>query len=193
MNCTNCGAENAPGAKFCHNCGAGLPAKCATCGAEQPAGAKFCNNCGMMKTQRSRHLAGSALVRLADGERAEALRLAEEALAYAAEYGMKNLFPLMHLTHGKVLAALGRDEAALDAYYTAEREARAMAMLPLVLQTHVAAARSLSALGCRDKAARAVGEAWQTMGAIADMFVDGTLRAAYVESATRRINRGITV
>lgn len=31
------------------------------------------------------------------------------------------------------------------------------------------------------------------MGAIADLFTDGTLRAAYVESAMQRINRGITV
>lgn len=145
----------------------------------------------MMNTQRPRHLAGSALVHLSRGEQAEALRLAEEALAYAANYGMKNLYPLMQLTHGKVLAAMGRDEEALDAYHTAEEEARAMGLLPLLLQTHVVAARSLSALGRRDEAARAEGEARGTMGAIADLFVDDALRAAYVESATRRINRGI--
>src|SRR5690606_323315 len=46
----------------------------------------------MMKTQRPRHLAGSALVHLARGDRAEALRLAGEALAYAEEYGMRNFY-----------------------------------------------------------------------------------------------------
>jgi membrane protease subunit (stomatin/prohibitin family) len=45
--CPKCGHANAPGAKFCVECGAkqGL-ATCANCQAELSPGAKFCNECG---------------------------------------------------------------------------------------------------------------------------------------------------
>ena len=47
--CSSCGAQMAPGAKFCPECGkssaaAGVP--CASCGTLIPAGAKFCPECG---------------------------------------------------------------------------------------------------------------------------------------------------
>ena len=47
--CSACGAQMAPGAKFCPECGkssvvAGAP--CASCGTTIPAGAKFCPECG---------------------------------------------------------------------------------------------------------------------------------------------------
>src|SRR6185503_7317912 len=41
-----CAHENAPGAKFCSECGARLQANCGACGANLAAGAKFCNECG---------------------------------------------------------------------------------------------------------------------------------------------------
>jgi membrane protease subunit (stomatin/prohibitin family) len=47
--CTSCGTRNAPGAKFCANCGNSLApptVKCPNCGTENAAGAKFCANCG---------------------------------------------------------------------------------------------------------------------------------------------------
>jgi membrane protease subunit (stomatin/prohibitin family) len=46
--CTQCGASNAAGAKFCAGCGNALAAAphCSECGAQAPAGAKFCPNCG---------------------------------------------------------------------------------------------------------------------------------------------------
>jgi membrane protease subunit (stomatin/prohibitin family) len=45
--CASCHAENAPGSRFCGECGKALgPAKCPKCQAEVPAGAKFCSNCG---------------------------------------------------------------------------------------------------------------------------------------------------
>lgn len=48
MKCPGCGADCAPGAKFCSNCGAPLNQKvfCSNCGAELAPGAKFCSNCG---------------------------------------------------------------------------------------------------------------------------------------------------
>lgn len=48
--CPGCGTANAPGAKFCMNCGTGIPAAgpsfCTGCGTELAPGAKFCPNCG---------------------------------------------------------------------------------------------------------------------------------------------------
>src|SRR5689334_6837986 len=45
--CPQCGHQNAPGAKFCVECGAKQgPATCANCQKELSPGAKFCNECG---------------------------------------------------------------------------------------------------------------------------------------------------
>ena len=45
--CAKCGHQNAPGAKFCMECGTKQgPAVCANCQAELTPGAKFCNECG---------------------------------------------------------------------------------------------------------------------------------------------------
>jgi len=50
--CPACGASNAPGVRFCSECGSRLeaeaPAKrfCPSCGAEVEAGVRFCGECG---------------------------------------------------------------------------------------------------------------------------------------------------
>jgi class 3 adenylate cyclase/tetratricopeptide (TPR) repeat protein len=46
VNCTNCGAENRPGRRFCLKCGNALASGCPNCGAENEAEAAFCGNCG---------------------------------------------------------------------------------------------------------------------------------------------------
>jgi class 3 adenylate cyclase/tetratricopeptide (TPR) repeat protein len=46
MVCTNCGAENAPGGKFCSECGSPLVRACPSCGSAIQPGAKFCSECG---------------------------------------------------------------------------------------------------------------------------------------------------
>ena len=45
MNCSNCGAENKPGRKFCVRCATPLGAACPTCGAPYDAGDAFCGEC----------------------------------------------------------------------------------------------------------------------------------------------------
>ncbi|MEX2519935.1 MAG: adenylate/guanylate cyclase domain-containing protein [Paracoccaceae bacterium] len=45
--CAACGADPAPGARFCHQCGVALAVSCGGCGAELPQGAKFCPMCGV--------------------------------------------------------------------------------------------------------------------------------------------------
>jgi membrane protease subunit (stomatin/prohibitin family) len=46
--CVSCGADVAPGSKFCNKCGAAVnpTVKCSACGAENSPTAKFCNICG---------------------------------------------------------------------------------------------------------------------------------------------------
>jgi class 3 adenylate cyclase/tetratricopeptide (TPR) repeat protein len=46
MHCSNCGAENPSGKKFCGDCGAPLANLCPKCGSDNPAGKRFCGECG---------------------------------------------------------------------------------------------------------------------------------------------------
>jgi class 3 adenylate cyclase/tetratricopeptide (TPR) repeat protein len=46
MRCSNCGAENPEGNRFCGDCGATMARRCARCGADNPAGKRFCGDCG---------------------------------------------------------------------------------------------------------------------------------------------------
>ena len=51
VECSNCGAMNAKGARFCSGCGGKLPELsskrfCTSCGAEVAEGMKFCSGCG---------------------------------------------------------------------------------------------------------------------------------------------------
>ena len=46
MICSNCGAENRRGRKFCANCGTALAVGCVVCGAANEPGDRFCGECG---------------------------------------------------------------------------------------------------------------------------------------------------
>ncbi len=46
MICARCGTENAPGRKFCTECGAALSLACPACGAALEGTEKFCGECG---------------------------------------------------------------------------------------------------------------------------------------------------
>ncbi|KTD11561.1 Double zinc ribbon [Legionella gratiana] len=46
VTCTRCQTFNAPGARFCGQCGQGVQNIVCSCGASIPAGAKFCGQCG---------------------------------------------------------------------------------------------------------------------------------------------------
>ena len=46
MTCSNCGAENREGRKFCSSCGAQLAVACPSCGAANEPGDGFCGECG---------------------------------------------------------------------------------------------------------------------------------------------------
>src|SRR5438270_11285472 len=44
--CSNCGAENPAGKRFCGDCGSALAAICSSCGGSNAPGKKFCGDCG---------------------------------------------------------------------------------------------------------------------------------------------------
>ena len=46
ITCSNCGAANQPGQKFCGECGTALAVTCSSCSADNPTGQKFCGECG---------------------------------------------------------------------------------------------------------------------------------------------------
>jgi class 3 adenylate cyclase len=46
VTCSKCRTENAPGAKFCVECGESFKGRCPKCGLANPANAKFCQGCG---------------------------------------------------------------------------------------------------------------------------------------------------
>jgi class 3 adenylate cyclase/predicted ATPase len=46
VTCPSCGAENAPGKRFCTACGTPLALACPSCGAALAGGEKFCGECG---------------------------------------------------------------------------------------------------------------------------------------------------
>jgi class 3 adenylate cyclase/tetratricopeptide (TPR) repeat protein len=48
MTCINCGSANAPGQKFCGECGTLLARSCPSCGTANAPGQKFCGECGTL-------------------------------------------------------------------------------------------------------------------------------------------------
>ena len=48
--CLECGADIAPTAKFCPECGASTMSACSTCGVPVPRTAKFCPECGAVQS-----------------------------------------------------------------------------------------------------------------------------------------------
>ncbi|MEO8675104.1 MAG: adenylate/guanylate cyclase domain-containing protein, partial [Casimicrobiaceae bacterium] len=53
MNCTDCGAVNPAGARFCSQCGTPLAAHCPACGVDVAPAARFCHQCGTGLTPSS--------------------------------------------------------------------------------------------------------------------------------------------
>lgn len=68
MQCRQCNADNAEGAKFCTACGTAFANRCAKCGNENSPGAKFCGECGTALTITTAAPAREA-ARPAEGER----------------------------------------------------------------------------------------------------------------------------
>ena len=46
VNCTQCGTDNKPNARFCRKCGSAAAVGCSACAAELDADDDFCSSCG---------------------------------------------------------------------------------------------------------------------------------------------------
>jgi tetratricopeptide (TPR) repeat protein len=140
-----------------------------------------------MYVEKARLLAGSAQLALVRGESDEAYRLAEEALAFAQEKDMRNMYPLIYLTMGKVQASRDDLDAALASYERAETDAMALNMRPYVWQSRVAAADTLKSAGrMAESEAKRTG-ARSMVEEISGLFKDEELRSTYLQSAMKKV------
>jgi len=73
MRCTKCGADNAPGARFCNQCATSLSRECPNCAHPNAADAKFCAECAAplsaAQLQPATNIAGPSPREAGDGER----------------------------------------------------------------------------------------------------------------------------
>jgi len=143
-----------------------------------------------MYVEKARLLAGSAQLALVRGESDEAYRLAEEALAFAEEKKMRNMYPLTNLTMGKVLANQGYSDRALGYFNTAEAEAIKLNMRPLIRQSRLEAAAVLEQEGRQVEAEEKRANAQAMAEEIANLINDQELRSAYRQSTFNKVGAG---
>ena len=136
---------------------------------------------------RPRFLVGLAYVAVARTQLHEAARLVGEARRYVEERTMKHLYPEVAFAEATVSAARGESEKALEPFARAEALAQGMGMRPMVWQARVEAAKVLDALGRTAEAEAKRRDARAMIDEIAALFTDENLRAAFVESAMRKI------
>ena len=140
-----------------------------------------------MLLEKPRYLAGAALLASRQGRQAEALKLAEEACIYAEERGMRNLYPLMRLTSGKVQAAGGHHEAALQQFAISAQRAEELSMRPILWQAQARSARSLDALNRSAEGAKQRAAALATIDEVTALFDDQTLATEFRAAARARV------
>ena len=132
-------------------------------------------------------LVGSALVAMARNSPYEAARLVAEARQFAYEREMRHFYPLISFADGQVSAGWGDLESALRNLSHGEEQAMQMGMRPLALLNRAATAGVLESLGRSDEAAAKRTDARVMIDEIAGLFQDETLRALYLESATKKL------
>jgi len=140
-----------------------------------------------MYLEKPRLLAGTALLALARGELDKAIQNAESALTMARQKNMQNILPLTYSTMGKVLAAQGEVEGALQAFEQAESAALKLGMRPVVWESRLAAAELLEQAGRGEEAQQKRAEGKATIDEIAGLLQDETLREAYVGHTLEKI------
>ena len=190
--CSSCGAENAPGQKFCGECGAQLQSGCPSCGYANPPGQKFCGECGAALTAQAavaaerppeapaaaseRRLVSVLFADLVGFTSASERRDAEETRELLSRYfdTCRRLIELYGGTVEKfigdaVMAVWGTPVATED---DAERAVRAA--LDLVAAVS-ALGDEVRAEGLRARAGVLTGEAAVTIGAEGEGMVAGDL------------------
>ena len=136
---------------------------------------------------RPQLLIGSAFVALARGDMDEAKRLVQEAREFADERAMKHFYPLVALAQGKVDAARGEMERALEEFTHAEGLALEMQVRPLVVQARAGTAKVLSAAGRTGESEEKRLAAHAMIQEIAGLFQDEQLKDMYLANAVKKL------
>jgi tetratricopeptide (TPR) repeat protein len=137
--------------------------------------------------EKPRYLIGLGLVALAKKQSEDAAKYIQEARAYVEEHAMAYLCPFLDCADAQVSMARGDATRALELYTRAESRAVEMKMRPIVWQARAGAAKLLAAMGRTDEAIIMRQAARAMIDEIAGLFEDGTMRAAFVESAVKKI------
>ena len=194
--CAACGAENAPGRKFCGDCGVPLSRACPSCGSANEAGVRFCGECGsaldadQAPPQRAAPAAERRLVSVLFADLVGFTTLSEGRDPEEVRELLSRYFDVARTLVGRyggtiekfigdaVMAVWGTPVARED---DAERAVRAA----LELVAAVAALGEETGAGIRARAGVVTGEAAVTLGAEGQGMVAGDLvnTAARVQSA----------
>lgn len=137
-----------------------------------------------MYTQRPRLLCGAALVALASNRLDDAAHRVEEARRYAEDQEMRWSYPLVELTAGRVKAAQGNYEQALERFGQTETLSRGMEMRPFVWHACNGAAQLLSSLGRSEEAEARRADAQAAFSEMAGFFTNEKWRSMFIESAS---------
>jgi class 3 adenylate cyclase/tetratricopeptide (TPR) repeat protein len=142
-----------------------------------------------MMLQKPRFFVGQALLALANGHLDEAAKHVGEARAYAEERSMAQFYPLISLTDGRVSAAQGNYERALEQFANAEKLAKVMNLRPITWQAQAGAAQALNTLGRGSEAETKWLEAQAMIQEIGSLFTDEAMRKTFIEGKLAEIGR----
>ncbi len=134
-----------------------------------------------------RLLVGSALTALEQNQLEDASNAIKHARAFAEENSMKWFYPSVDEADARIAAACGDSTRALELYARAESLALEMQMRPIVWQARAGAANVLEKSGKTKEADAKRKAARVMMEEIAALFEDESMRAAFVESANKRL------
>ena len=129
---------------------------------------------------RPRNLLGLAELAERRGEFDDAQKYIDQARAFADEKALLPFQPLVALQDGKLQAARGEHERALELFDGAEASAASMLLRPIVLAARLCAAMSLDALGRADAANEKRAQAQALRDEIANLISDVKLRDTYL-------------
>jgi tetratricopeptide (TPR) repeat protein len=136
---------------------------------------------------RAQFLLGAGYVALARQQLDDAAKLVGEACVYAQARGMNHLESDLALANARVRVARGELNNALEHFARAEKIATEMQMRPALWQARIGASQVLRELGRTDEANAQRDGARETIGEIAGLFRDESLRAMYAENALKQV------
>lgn len=120
------------------------------------------------------------------GEAAGALGIADTVIEWSTRNGGPGIVPRTWMLRGRALAALGRDDEAIETLHQAA-EAAAQIDSPILWRIQVALGQSLQSCGRRDQARQAFDGAREIVERLAGSLNDGPASAAFRAAAFEMI------